>query len=182
VKEVVRINKRVLQITNEQETQIDDYITKNLKLKTLANKLIADNKKERLANLQLIEEIKDLRAENRRLKRTNKRLVLSVVDEPLDDDIDNQNDYDINIPEIEDSGDPRGILLKYETLKSYMISQNVSLGAICVRNGIAGVHKIDIFKSWVNKKIHRIAIAHPEVLEPIDNDTVFLENILKSGI
>jgi hypothetical protein len=93
-------------------------------------------------------------------------------------------DYDIYIPsaDIEDSGDHHGLLLEYETLKSYMITQNVSLGAICQRNCIAGVQKIDIFKAWVSKKIQRISIAHPEVLEPIENDNVFLKNILKSGI
>jgi len=184
VKEVVRINQRVLKITNEQETHMDNYITKNLKLKTLANKLISDNKKERTENIQLEMEIKNLRAEVKRLKRTNKRLVLSVVDEPLDDDIDNDDQYDINIPsaDIEDSGDPRGLLLEYETLKSYMISQNMSLGAICARNSIAGVQRIDIFKAWVSKKLQRISIAHPEVLNPIENDKVFLENVLKSGI
>lgn len=185
IRELSKVNRSMFSRFEAVQQAYDTETVRNLKLKELLYTLLAEKKKMIEERSLLKEQKKELRRENTRLKKLNKKMILTIAQ---DEYVDNDNDDDLDVYDcIEELPGAKSqtddfdlsILLKYETLKAYMNKQNVGLGHICSRNDINESEKVRIYKAFVTKKLNRIAIAHPVVEQEILNDKEFLEYVLK---
>lgn len=191
IKEILKINNSMFSKHSELETAFDKEVVKNLKIVELLTK----NLHEITALNKTIQKMKTLDTDKNReikqLKKLNKQLKLAIIDDDdkdsLDDDIDEQiecgnisNRSDLSyIDDTANTDDPLDIILTYQSIKDYLTNSNQSLSTLCYNNNIFGTEKNKIFSEFLDKKLKRIDICHPEVKESLKNDYELIEAILK---
>jgi hypothetical protein len=111
----------------------------------------------------------DLRCEIRSLKKQIKKLKTVVENDTPEVDIILEDITEI--PEQKDS------LYVYQQLKDYMVSKNISLGALCKNESLTSEECESVIDQWIDLKYKRLKIAHPRTI-PIASHTEFLK-ILK---
>ena len=132
----------------------------------------------------------------RQLKKLNMRLKLAIVedDDGIDDAIGDQietaevltdaptevidhiklnDDTDFNTAESLE------IIKTYQSIKDYLIEANQSLSKLYYNNNMFGTDKNDLYSAFLVKKMKRLDICHPCLLDPLQTDEDVINAILK---
>lgn len=174
-KVVKDINKGNLEFFNKQLKQ-DDKLNKDYaKLRILMTKALNENNIIQEKNKKLETKLKDRNNEIKQLKSKNKKLELLISNmnfkEPEPDDYSDSDDISDD-EEISDNHPTANTLIKYEKIKQYMISKQISLTKLCRINNR---NTISFRKRFLKLQLDRLNIAHPEIDNPIINDDEFFE-------
>lgn len=171
-------------------TAFDSEVIRGKKCIELATKNITEvaNLQKQIIYYQNIE--RDKNAEIRKLKKANNRLSTALINVNDVSDVNDVNDvrdvsddenYIIDSPsDGEDIKDTLDVIYTYQNIRDYMDANNISLDDVCRRNGIIGFNRRDLYNAYLNKKLRRIEICHPNIsdIDRIENDDDFINVIL----
>lgn len=180
LKELSDVNMNYSTRFTEHDLLLEEMSIENSKLKSILTKQIRLNNQQTKEIQRLSTINTDNITERKKLKKQIKCLEKSISKMKFDDKQDSDSDesieevfYTSNIENEELKKDKNDIeiILKYETLKNYMIFHNVSLSQICKRMNIGISNMIRIFFTL---KYKRNDIAHPNINNPITSDKDFI--------
>jgi uncharacterized coiled-coil protein SlyX len=192
LKELSDVNINYSTKFSEHDLLLDEISIENSKIKSILTKQIYINNEQKKEIQQLSTTVTDNTIERKKLKKQIKCLEKSISKMKFDDKQDSDSDESIEevivykeiieevivYKEIEEKKKKKKenneieIILKYQTLKNYMIFNNVSLSQICKRMNIEIPRMLRIFFTL---KYIRNDIAHPNINNPITSDKDFIK-------
>jgi hypothetical protein len=190
--------KRILQ-TNRAFFNNQDKLNKQVNLFSETNKKIKNSFTNALNDLMETKrticktkiQLFDARYEVQILKKKNKQLEKLLIDDSDSDDNDEDDDEStdsnddnqlvVNVEPIAQTvvskDDDKQILTKYQQLVKYMDNYKISLSGIIRRNNISGDVRNSIYQKFINLRIDRNEIAHPEIIM-FESDQSFIQCLL----
>jgi len=179
LKELSDVNINYSTRFTEHDLLLEEISIENSKLKSIVTKQIYLNNQQKIEIQQLNTTATDNIFERKKLKKQIKCLEKSISKMKFDDKQDSDSDESIEEVivytennELKKENNDIEIILKYETLKNYMIIHNVSLSQICKRMNIEIHHMLLIFFTL---KYKRNDIAHPNINNPLTSDKNFIQ-------
>ena len=181
VKKGIKINNSMFAQHEKLVLAFDKEVIINLKLKEALSKDLRGTIEMKKEILHFRNSEKDKDREIRMLKKQNKQLKLAIVgdDSNIDSDTSDADTIEEIIDDvpidttINDADDRLQIIKDYQSIKNYMCDTNQSLSNICNNQNLFGRDRNELYISFVNTKLKRLNICHPEIYCPIESDFKF---------